>query len=515
MTDGDKLWDEEIPDSGSDGRGGVLKAWSAGVLDEKVTVYGRLYGISLLGMLDYTDGYEFVVVTPTVIVKSEGFTIPSGDIRSRYCFDFYDADEELVNRTSLAYARLTDTTPITVTGLKVNHRYRLYIFSPNAWSGARYDYEISLTPVADAVRKVTVEFDACQGVASLPKAEYEVGKSYGTFPSASREGYSFEGWYTSANGGTRVWATDPVSESVSKLYAHWGKVPVVITTYTISYRPGNHASGVNSKQFKSAGEQVTLQGAAYVRTGYAQTGWSTDANGSMKSYDLYGAYAEDRDITLYPYWERDEGKPRIPTTADISVATPPGWSSPVVVGKSEFDTSDGRDLTAFDELYCRVGIRSSGAVGGFSVRVSDGLYYSSVQRVDAMSAGETRVILFKIGKFKAGVWSLRIELDCYDSVSEGDEANNLVEKAFVTAAGSCYCIHFNLGGGSGTIGDMMCPYGQVCALPQAKGRISKPGWSFVGWQWKLNNKSRLYDDGMLVFNLAEPGETVTMTAIWE
>jgi len=24
-----------------------------------------------------------------------------------------------------------------------------------------------------------------------------------------------------------------------------------------------------------------------------------------------------------------------------------------------------------------------------------------------------------------------------------------------------------------------------------------------------------YDDGMLVFNLAQPGETVTMTAIWE
>ena len=258
-----------------------------------------------------------------------------------------------------------------------------------------------------------------------------------------------------------------------------------------------------------------LYGVKYVRTGYAQTGWSTDANGSLKSYDLYGAYAADANIMLYPYWEKDGEKPPLPTAADISVATPPGWSSPVVVGKSDFDTADGRELTAFDELYCRVAIRSSGAVEGFSVRVSDGLYYSSVQRVDAMSAGETRVISFKMGKFKAGMWSLRIELDCYDGVSEENEVNNLVEKVFETVAGSYYCIHFNLGGGTGAIGDMMCPYGNVCALPQTKGRISNPGWSFVGWQWKLNNKSRRYDDGMLVFNLAKPGETVTMTAIWE
>ena len=38
------------------------------------------------------------------------------------------------------------------------------------------------------------------------------------------------------------------------------------------------------------------------------------------------------------------------------------------------------------------------------------------------------------------------------------------------------------------------------------------GKRFVGWA--CSNGKR-YDDGMLVFNLAEPDETVTMTAIWE
>ena len=38
------------------------------------------------------------------------------------------------------------------------------------------------------------------------------------------------------------------------------------------------------------------------------------------------------------------------------------------------------------------------------------------------------------------------------------------------------------------------------------------GKRFAGWA--CSNGKR-YDDGMLVFNLAQPGETVTMTAIWE
>ena len=37
------------------------------------------------------------------------------------------------------------------------------------------------------------------------------------------------------------------------------------------------------------------------------------------------------------------------------------------------------------------------------------------------------------------------------------------------------------------------------------------GHRLVGW--KCSNGKR-YDDGMLVFNLASPGEIVTMTAIW-
>ena len=54
---------------------------------------------------------------------------------------------------------------------------------------------------------------------------------------------------------------------------------------------------------------------------------------------------------------------------------------------------------------------------------------------------------------------------------------------------------------------------QVVNLPVVASLFAPPpGKRFVGWAC---SNGRRYDDGMLVFDLAEPGETVTMTAIWE
>ena len=52
-------------------------------------------------------------------------------------------------------------------------------------------------------------------------------------------------------------------------------------------------------------------------------------------------------------------------------------------------------------------------------------------------------------------------------------------------------------------------WGEVFALAKCP---ALSGRRFVGWAC---SNGRRYDDGMLVFNLAQPGETVTMTAIWE
>ena len=48
------------------------------------------------------------------------------------------------------------------------------------------------------------------------------GRAYGELPVLSREGYTFAGWFTEAEGGTKVEATDTVpSVEEQTLYAHW------------------------------------------------------------------------------------------------------------------------------------------------------------------------------------------------------------------------------------------------------------------------------------------------------
>ena len=67
-------------------------------------------------------------------------------------------------------------------------------------------------------------------------------------------------------------------------------------------------------------------------------------------------------------------------------------------------------------------------------------------------------------------------------------------------------------GGTGTMADQIFVKGKTynirkCALTAPSGK------TFAGWRSSKNGK--LYADGILVFDLAEPGETVTMTAVWK
>lgn len=56
------------------------------------------------------------------------------------------------------------------------------------------------------------------------------GKKYGRLPVPTRAGYAFDGWYTSASGGTKI--TEDSVYSVSTLYAHWSQ-PTEITAHPV------------------------------------------------------------------------------------------------------------------------------------------------------------------------------------------------------------------------------------------------------------------------------------------
>lgn len=59
--------------------------------------------------------------------------------------------------------------------------------------------------------------------------------SYGKLPVPTRQGYSFEGWYTSKSGGKKVDASTPAYDKSLNLYAHWTKIPKYILEKATEY----------------------------------------------------------------------------------------------------------------------------------------------------------------------------------------------------------------------------------------------------------------------------------------
>ena len=83
-----------------------------------------------------------------------------------------------------------------------------------------------------------------------------------------------------------------------------GRVSAVITGYTISYAAGTYGSGSLAAGTKTHGSNFTLSSSddAFTRDGYFYDGWSTNADGSTKDYNLGGTYSTDAATTLYPHW---------------------------------------------------------------------------------------------------------------------------------------------------------------------------------------------------------------------
>lgn len=77
---------------------------------------------------------------------------------------------------------------------------------------------------------------------------------------------------------------------------------VVVQEYTVSYNKGSYGTGTNVSDTKTQNVALTLRSAIFTRTGYTQTGWSRNANGSTLDYGLGASYTTNADITLYPYW---------------------------------------------------------------------------------------------------------------------------------------------------------------------------------------------------------------------
>jgi hypothetical protein len=113
------------------------------------------------------------------------------------------------------------------------------------------------------------------------------------------------GWYTLWNEGNSIFSHNEILNfDLSNFY-------LVITTdeqsagsYTVTYDKGTYGTGENETETKTEDVVLRLKGAIFTRSDYTQTGWSVNADGSTKDYNLNDNYTNNANITLYPYWTR-------------------------------------------------------------------------------------------------------------------------------------------------------------------------------------------------------------------
>ena len=87
-----------------------------------------------------------------------------------------------------------------------------------------------------SAKEYTVSFDANGGSVSTGSMPVTYNSNYGELPTLTRNGYTFDGWFSAASGGTQVTSDTIVTTAANhKLYAHWTeKTTPVQTGMTVS-----------------------------------------------------------------------------------------------------------------------------------------------------------------------------------------------------------------------------------------------------------------------------------------
>ena len=139
----------------------------------------------------------------------------------------------------------------------------------------------------EAVYDVTL--DAGEGTVADPAYTVTYGSAYGEIPDAEREGYTFVGWFTEAEGGEQVTSATMVElESEHTLYAHY-----TVNTYTLYFDMdgGNEIAAITQEY----GTPIVLESEPY-KEFYLFAGWTLDG----EEFDLVTMPAGN--VTIKAVW---------------------------------------------------------------------------------------------------------------------------------------------------------------------------------------------------------------------
>ena len=164
--------------------------------------------------------------------------------------------------------------------------------------GARYDFNQTVTGDVTlyahwSVNSYTLAFDGNGGKASESSRTVQYGSQYGSLPTATRTGHTFQGWYTAKSGGTKVSPSTTMEAANTTVYAHWS-----VNAYTLAFDGNGGKASESSRKVQYGNQYGTLPTAT--RTGYAFQGWYTARSGGSQVSS--STTMEAANTTVYAHW---------------------------------------------------------------------------------------------------------------------------------------------------------------------------------------------------------------------
>lgn len=174
------------------------------------------------------------------------------------------------------------------------------------------DSDVVLYAQWEAMPTYKVTYDkneADSGTVPVDSDSYYEGKDVtieGNPGKLFRDGFSFAGWNTKADGtgdDYNAGSKFPMPDSAVTFYVKWSTNP----TYSIIYHGNTNSGGDEPSTVESdSGDNVTIaDSGSLVKTGYTFVEWNTKADGSGKAYSIGEQVTMDTlDIDLYAHWTK-------------------------------------------------------------------------------------------------------------------------------------------------------------------------------------------------------------------
>lgn len=206
-------------------------------------------------------------------------------------------------------------------------------------NGASYPFSSTATLYAKwTANSNVVTFDS-HGGSSVADGSFTTGGTLTFPPAPTRSGYSFNGWFGAATGGSALTSGySPTQTTAFTLHAQWSPLARTATF--------DANGGLGSMTAQSSGSAAALTANTFSRNGHYFDGWNTLANGGGTDIANSANYDFVSNVTLYAKWR---AIPLVPTAA-VSIQVPVGQpiaNAPVALQADGLKDQTGYTVTVF------------------------------------------------------------------------------------------------------------------------------------------------------------------------